>query len=83
MPKKLNKQLFNKIDTPPEVFLIKDMPDVINSNGIIKEGGTLYGMDCVYHEIQDEIDNTYWHYIYFANSTSNIIELKKILHQIN
>ena len=82
-PSRLNRQMFNNIDTPPEIFLIKNLPDFINCNGIVKECGTLYGMNCEYHEIQDEIDHTYWHYLYFANSTSNIISLKNILNQIN
>lgn len=83
MPKQLNRHFFNNIDTPPEIFLIRSMPDIINCNGVKKECGILYGLNCEYYEIRDEMDNIYWHYLYLTNSTSNIIALKNILNQIN
>ena len=66
-PKTINRQLFNTIDTPPEIFLIKDIKsDYFSDDVLLEELGEQYSMHCYYSEEIDESDNTYWHYLYFT-----------------
>ncbi len=67
-PKAISRQLFNTIDTPPEIFLIKNIEsDYFSNDVLLEELGDLYSMHCYYLEETDESDNTYWHYLYFTN----------------
>ncbi len=71
-PKTLNKQLFNTTDTPPEIFLIKNIEsDYFSNDVLLEELGEQYSMCCYYSEELDENDNTYWHYLYFINVLTN------------
>ncbi len=67
-PKALNRQLFCTIDTPPEIFLMKNFEwDFFADNVFLKELGEQYSMSCYYLEDFDESDNTFWHYLYFTD----------------
>lgn len=66
LPKSLNRQLFNTIETPPEIFLMKNLEnDFFADDVLLEELGKQYSMQCYYSEEQDEADGTYWHYLYF------------------
>lgn len=68
-PKSLNRQLFNTIDTPPEIFLIKNLDSKFFADDILlEELGEQYSMYCYYSEEPDETDYTYSHYLYFTNT---------------
>ena len=68
-PKSINRQLFNTIHTPPEIFLIKNLGgDFFLNDVLLEELGKQYSMNCYYSEVLDETDNTYWHYLYFKKS---------------
>ena len=66
LPKSLNRQLFNTIETPPEIFLTKNLEDDFFADDVLlEELGKQYSMQFYYSEEQDEADGTYWHYLYF------------------
>ena len=66
LPKSLNRQLFNTIETPPEIILTKNLEnDFFADDVLLEELGKQYSMQCYYSEEQDEADGTYWHYLYF------------------
>ena len=68
-PNALNRQLFSTIDTPPEIFIMKNFDrDFFAGDILLKELGEQYSMNCYYSEDFDETDNTYWHYLYFTNA---------------
>lgn len=67
-PKSINRQLFNKIDTPPEIFLVRNLDSkFFAGDTLLKELGEQYSMYCYYSEELDETDCTYWHYLYFID----------------
>lgn len=67
-PKLLNRQLFNTIATPPEIFLIKNFrSDFFIGDIRLLEMGEQYSLSCYYSEIRDDSDHTYWHYLYFTD----------------
>ena len=68
-PKSVNRQLFNTIETPPEIFLTKNLEDDFFADDVwLEELGKQYSMQCYYSEEQDESDGTYWHYLYFIGN---------------
>lgn len=67
-PKSINRQLFNTIVTPPEIFLIKNLEkDFFKGYILLKELSEQYSMNCYYLEDFDETDNTYWHYLCYTD----------------
>ena len=68
-PKSVNRQLFNTIETPPEIFLTKNLEDDFFADDVwLEELGKQYSMQCYYSEEQNESDGTYWHYLYFIGN---------------
>lgn len=65
-PKVINRHLFNNIDTPPEIVISKVKNSMLSSNiKLIEELSDQYFTRCYYEETQDEMDSSYWHYLYF------------------